>query len=331
MSGAEVAILLLPITLPVAAAIGAVLAPSADTVRRAEEEWARDFEPRSIMDYLRGQVIVAAIDNGINWQPISPDLTQHGAQAADYKSLADAGIDTVLELAISRVSAKGDNLDAPLALQLRARARLLRTEDNAEMFSTDAEYWGERHTRVIWAADRSKRLAHALAVGCEALGKHIFENVFMLYPFPDQGWHSSFPQGSLGLAPINPPLGFSSAHVRTSRPTLRWQGFPRGGDVVVAPEDMGRVKNVRYDLFVAELYGHDLKIVYRREGIPSPEHTLETSLMARTSYTWSVRARFELDSRERVTEWSGLAHGMVPGFDRHFVPPLGNSYNFKTP
>jgi hypothetical protein len=214
---------------------------------------------------------------------------------------------------------------------MQAHARLLHTEDNTEIASSDAEYSGESHTRSEWAADNSKMLLHDLAEGCKMLGKHIYENIFMLYPFPDQKWHSSFPRGTLGLAPIDPPLGFSSGKVKDLHPTLRWQGFPRSSDIKVAPQDMAQVKNVRYDLFVAEVHDDDLRIIYQRERLPNPEHTIEKSLRPETEYKWSVRARFEFDGRERVTEWSGLALGLFPKFDRQLVPPLGNSYIFETP
>lgn len=329
--GRELGIILLPITLPAGAMIGAALAPSADTVKRAEEALAKNFQNRTIMDCLHDQIIAAAKHNGVQWQPISLDLQQSEARSADYKFLSNEGIDTALELAITKISAKGDDLNTPLSLYMQAHARLLHTKNNTELASTDVEYSGERHTRSEWAADNSKMLLHALSEGCEVLGKHIYENVFMLYPFPDQKWHTLFPRGTLGLAPIDPPLSFSLGKVKDLHPSLRWQGFPRSSDVSVAPEDMAQVKNVRYDLFVAELHGDDLRIIYQREGLLNPEHTIEKSLKPETEYKWSVRARFELDGRERVTEWSGLALGLFPKFDRQRLPPLGNAYIFETP
>jgi hypothetical protein len=329
--GRELGILLLPITLPVGAIIGAALAPSADTVKRAEEELAKNFQNRTIMACLHDQIIVAAKHNGVRWQPISLDIKHSEGRAIDYKFLSYEGIDTILELAITGISAKGEDLNAPLSLHMQAHARLLATENNTEIVSTDVEYSGERHTRLEWEADNSKMLLHALAEGCEVLGKHIYENVFMLYPFPDQEWHTSFPKGTLGLAPIDPPLGFFLEKVKNLHPTLRWQGFPRGSDVKEAPQDMAQVKNVRYDLFVAEPHGDGFRIIYQREGLQNPEHTIEKSLRPETEYKWSVRARFELYGSERVTEWSGLALGLSPKFDRRLVPPLGNSYIFETP
>ena len=331
LQGGELGVLLLPITLPLGAAVGAALAPSSDTVTHAKQAWSKDFENRPLMYCLPAQVVAAAKHDGAKWQPVSTNLKAHAGQPPDYTLLADAGVETVLELAITRIGAEGDSLEAPLALKMNAHGRLLRTVDNAEIFSTDAEYKGGRHTRSEWAADKSKLLLDALSEGCGELGRQIYENVFVLYPFPDQQWHSSFPRGTLGLAPLEPPLGFSLGKVKNLRPTLRWQRFPRDSDVTVEPKEMGRVKKVSYDLFVADRQGNDLKIIYRRDRIPNPEHTLDISLRSKTDYTWSVRARFELDGRERVTEWSGLALGMFPEFDRRSVPPLGNSYRFETP
>lgn len=329
----EVGVILIPIILPAGAVIGAAMAPSADTVKHAENEWSKILENQTIVDHLRDQAIVAARDNDANWQPILPELAQHVAQTADYRPLVDAGIDTVLELSIANMSANGDSLDAPLSLRIHSHARLLRAKDNTEVFSTGAEYVGDRHTRSEWAANDGKMLLQALAEGCDVLGKHIYDSTFMLYPFPDQKSHFHFPERTIGLASIDPPPYFSVARVKTVHPTLRWQGFPRDSDVRVDPEDMSRVRNVRYDLFIAELHGYDPTIIYRREGLPNPEHALETSLLPGTRYAWSVRARFELDGRDRVTEWSGMAtHGFVTRhFDRRFAPPAGDSYVFSTP
>jgi hypothetical protein len=68
---------------------------------------------------------------------------------------------------------------------------------------------------------------------------------------------------------------------------------------------MERVKNVRYDLVILELRDDARSIVaYRRVGLPNNEHRLEVPLKYDTRYAWTVRARFDLDGRQRVTEWS---------------------------
>ena len=91
---------------------------------------------------------------------------------------------------------------------------------------------------------------------------------------------------------------------------------------------MGRVKNVCYDLILAlERNSVPYEVVYRREGLPTPEHKVEIKLRSKTCYFWTVRARFEMDGRQRVTEWSSTHFNIR---DRH-TPPTSSSYLFKTP
>jgi hypothetical protein len=44
--------------------------------------------------------------------------------------------------------------------------------------------------------------------------------------------------------------------------------------------------------------------VYERSGLSEPSHAFETTLEANTDYAWSVRARFDVDGRTRVSQWS---------------------------
>lgn len=224
---------------------------------------------------------------------------------------------------------------------MQAHVRLIRTRDNSGIFSADYVYMGEKLKLSEWSANQAERLLADLKTGYETLGAHIFDNVFLLYPFPDRQPHlSGFLSGAFGLAPIYPRTrgqvtgdsiigsGFGWTTVDALRPTLRWQGFPRATDVEAAPEDMGRVNNVRYDLVIAR--EHNLapaEIIYRREGLSDTAHTVETSLSPDTRYFWTVRARFELDGRERVTEW-GSTHFKVREL---WTAPSFFSYRFKTP
>jgi hypothetical protein len=115
--------------------------------------------------------------------------------------------------------------------------------------------------------------------------------------------------GFSGLEPREPKPVQSAVgptpDVFTLTPTLRWEAFPRSVDREAAPEEMARVMNVSYDIEVAR--GVDLQpgpVFYSRTRLPYPEHTLEAVLEPGTTYLWRVRARFDLDSRHRVTEWA---------------------------
>jgi hypothetical protein len=121
---------------------------------------------------------------------------------------------------------------------------------------------------------------------------------------------------------------FEWREVESVRPTLRWQSFPRASDSAAQPAEMSRVTNVRYDLAVArERNGAPAEVVYRRDALPAAEHRLEESLAHATRYFWTVRARFELDGRTQLTEWSGTRAAS----DTHVAAPSQHSFRFRTP
>jgi hypothetical protein len=116
-------------------------------------------------------------------------------------------------------------------------------------------------------------------------------------------------------------------HFEWLRPVLRWQAFPRDADFEAAPEEMRRVRNVRYDLVIArEQNMAPDQIVYRRDGLTGTVHRIETTLKSDTRYFWTVRARFNLDGRERVTERGATSHPL----HGNLTSPSSWSYRFKT-
>jgi len=140
-----------------------------------------------------------------------------------------------------------------------------------------------------------------------------------------------------GLRPAYPePWG---PKVDSLLPTLRWEPFPRPADLKADTDGwVARVRSVTYDLRIWRTVkaGHPFMypgdLIYSRDGVPEPLHTVETPLAQDTSYLWSIRPRFELDGEVRVTEWSMLKFpnewGFAPRAPR--VPPLAY-YRFRTP
>lgn len=322
--------------------VGAAAAPGAEEVRAAEATLSKVLDAKTIQESLRDQVVAAALAKGTSLVSVSPQSAQDATQLRDYRSLAAAGVDTVLEVALTKAGTKGSGINPPLILDMEAHVRLIRTGDNIEVFSADYGYLGERLKLSEWSANQAERLLRALKAGYETLGSHIYDNVFLLYPFPDRQPHTAggLLSVAFGLAPISPAtrgtltgdpiIGsrFEWTTVDTLQPMLRWQRFPRETDVATAPENMARVKNVRYDLVIArEQNLAPAEVVYRREGLPDAVHTVETPLSSATRYFWTVRARFDLDGRKRVTEW-GSTHFMAR---ERLAAPSNWSYRFKTP
>ena len=106
-------------------------------------------------------------------------------------------------------------------------------------------------------------------------------------------------RGISGLKPEQPPAVRPGCATLTSlEPTLRWQAFP--AKETAEPGLSG----VTYDLKIW-VAAHDApgNLVYAREGLPEPTHTVQEPLQPATPYFWSVRAEFLLHGAPRVTDW----------------------------
>lgn len=123
--------------------------------------------------------------------------------------------------------------------------------------------------------------------------------------------------------------------IDTLEPTFRWEPFPRKKDSESKDPEvqkaLRRIKDITYDLeiFRAE-NGYPAKLIYSKEGITGSFHKIETPLEPCTKYYWSVRARFNLDGRTRVTGWSvGLLGIALSWFSPYAPNPY--FYWFQTP
>jgi hypothetical protein len=98
-----------------------------------------------------------------------------------------------------------------------------------------------------------------------------------------------------GLMPVNPsPM---NGKVDSLRPLLQWEAFR------ITDE---RVTDLVYDLEVLTEKGG---VVYRRNGLQTPEHRLEQPLASKGTFRWHVRARFRWEGRRRETQWSSVVGG----------------------
>lgn len=128
--------------------------------------------------------------------------------------------------------------------------------------------------------------------------------------------------------------------IDTIEPTFRWDSFPRKKDLESEkPElhdELGRITDVTYDLkiFRAE-NDYPAELIYSKQGLTEPFHRIEKPLESCTKYFWSVRARFKLDSKTRVTGWSVwvLFDQSVPPEDPWYSSyvPDPYFYTFQTP
>ncbi len=75
--------------------------------------------------------------------------------------------------------------------------------------------------------------------------------------------------------------------------------------------------DVTYDLRVWRAEdGFPGELVYERTALPEPVHLIEHPLEPSTPYFWTVRARFQLGGRTRVTPWAVTQDRQVYSPDR---------------
>jgi hypothetical protein len=326
--------------------------PNAEA-RRAADRMMTDLNTKLVQDSLRDEVLTAALVSGTRLVPVTfndlreanqPLLTgpRAGAPPGDSRYAFAQGRIVLMETILSEVGTMRSGGDTDLLVgYMKARVSLLRVRDSAEFDSASYLFVGERLTADEWLANKGERLLSMVHTGYAVLGSQLYEHAFLLYPFPDREPQAAGAATVFGLAPLIPgmppqPLTESHRHyeevewttVAGLQPTLSWQAFPRDQDIAASAAEMARVKSVRYDLLVArEHRSLPAEIVYRREGLPGPVHTVETPLAPGTRYFWTVRARFELDGHTRVTEWSTI-HTTQRG---RVTSPSGLSYLFRTP
>ncbi len=322
--------------------VGATTAPSADQVTQSEATLTQAFEVRTIQNSLRNAVVDAALSAGVQLASPPEDIEREAVAKRDYRQLASQGIHSVLETTLTKAGTMGFGINAPSTAYMQVHVRLIDTASNSERFATDYTYEGRRLDLAGWSADQAKPLIDELDKGYRTLGTHIAESIFQLYPYPDRDRHSAgeMMSSAFGLAPIYPPtrgaltgdrfIGavFEWYAVENLRPHFKWEAFPRPSDIAAAPDDMARVSNVKYDLIVAkEENMAPGELVYRKDGLASPNHAIAVALQSGKRYFWTVRARFDLDGRARVTEWSSthfIAREQVTAPSRH-------SFRFRTP
>lgn len=168
------------------------------------------------------------------------------------------------------------------------------------------------------------------------------------YKAPVSGFRPTYPEVTWSAYPNRAPDLLNWPIVDSLQPTLRWEPFPGEHQTYEGSRptpfvtvDPGSVRDVKYDLRIWTIRGRiPVEIAYESDGLTEPFHKLERALKPDTEYYWSVRARFSLDGKPRVSEWSLSQIPCTPdyglecarGVERRTgrIPPL-NYYRFKTP
>ncbi|MFQ5756121.1 MAG: hypothetical protein ACE5H7_08500 [Acidiferrobacterales bacterium] len=110
------------------------------------------------------------------------DIGPNGrGQPVNYANLADQGIDTILEVSVTKVRAMGEAADPTLAMTVIAHARLIRVSDGTELYSHKYAFRSDRRELTEWAAG-DPALRRLSEQACTNLAERIVSGVFLLDP-----------------------------------------------------------------------------------------------------------------------------------------------------
>lgn len=99
----------------------------------------------------------------------------------DYCSLANKGVDTVLEIAVLEAGLVGSGEIYPdLQVFVSSRTRLIRAVDGEELYAAKVTYKGAMQWYSAWAEENGQRFREELNNGCERLSNRVVELLFAL-------------------------------------------------------------------------------------------------------------------------------------------------------
>lgn len=161
---------------------GAVKADSAETVHERQAQVKTVLAKHQVQDTVRdffehyakshgGPILVSLSDAG----PSTPD------EKVSYRSLVTQKIDTVLEITVTSLGTQSSNkldIDPPLAVFIKARARLVRTKTNVVFEDKTYDFESETRTFSEWSADNGRLTAESLTQGYQQIAQQIYYSFF---------------------------------------------------------------------------------------------------------------------------------------------------------
>lgn len=110
-----------------------------------------------------------------------------------------------------------------------------------------------------------------------------------------------------GLKPIFPPAETGWPSVSSLQPTLRWKALLPNEKDSSSNSIHDGISHVRYELRIwREKHGRPVELVYERQDLEDNVHKLAHPLLPASNYFWTVRARFDLEGKRRVSPWSRI-------------------------
>jgi hypothetical protein len=322
--GGTMGLIISPLCAAIGAGLGALSAEDKGTIEASGKAIRATLTEYYSHTALRDRMVRVAAESG------AQDLVLEIRGSNDTPWQQEFGrwrfaesVDTVIEVGVEEflLPAWGNgavtNLPAPVSV--RMRVRVLRLDDSRELYNRTYGFVTDKRKFSDWGAENGAALRHALERGFEQTAGRIIEDLLLAYPLmPTFGAASPGRyrgQREYVIEPVDPvahtywSIGSPRpAEARSLEPRFRWQDFP--STRVLQADFQGKLaglSDLRYDLrvFRLERERSHARLVLEKNNIEATEFLVTQPLLPGAEYAWSVRARFELDTGERTTRWSG--------------------------
>jgi hypothetical protein len=250
----------------------------------------------------------------------------------DYRSFSREGINLVIELSEFAIELRPPDevekvIDPRRRFVISVRSRVLRTTDGTVLDDRIVSH-GEMVflTMDEWTLNKGALFRKEASIAPQGMADAVIMELLALDPLPGRVIHKAIlglkPYILFGPAPIDPPfetLPDIPLKVGSLQPTLRWEPF-QGSEVT-------------YDLkiWLSKDRWSPRVLIYSRQRLTDPCHTLETPLKPWTGYEWTVRARYRVAGQARITGWAMWTLKFDNLFDKIFPDRPPQYYHFRTP
>ncbi len=192
--GGGLAILLSPVFAMGGSIYGAIAAESAEKVQEAEATLNKVVAVLKIQEAMRDRVLqVARNETRQSFVPLEDRGPTIPNEEVSYSSLTSEGVDTILEISVTKFELPGLPLwpNPPPPLIISVCGRLLKSADGTELYGRPWVYRSGTRKFVEWAANNAEPLRDEVDRGLQALAEQIVEEIFLVFApvtFPQAVW-----------------------------------------------------------------------------------------------------------------------------------------------
>ncbi len=181
--GLLLGIALAPVGAVVGGVVGTVEGVSSKRRNEAEDGINKAISEPGMQETMKDYVLrVAKQQTGYHFVDLDGQGPETPEGKADYSSLANGGIDTVLEITVPAFGLVGPKgINPPLAFFMTLQTRLVRTRDGSVLYEQKLEYRNARRTFTAWASNNAKPFRDELDRCYQSLAEKVVEEVFLLY------------------------------------------------------------------------------------------------------------------------------------------------------